>query len=278
MIAILVNPAATTPKAFEVGQQIHANLLSKNIEHVLFTESWPGTLKHFTEAWIVGGDGTINYYLNYYRDNSIPISVFSAGTGNDFAWKLYKDMPLKEQVDYVLQAQVKYIDTGICNDMFYVNSSGIGFDGEVLKSMKSIRRLGGHLGYLWIVIKKIFSFKEFSFKIRVDDKSYDEKFLLVAINNSSRTGGGFFVTPSASLTDEKLDLLLCKPLNLFSRLRYLPVIEKGKHLDLAFIETRLATNISIETSELVYAQLDGELVEGRKFIFSILPGWLGIKY
>ncbi len=278
MIAILVNPVSGNKNAYETGQKLQDMLLSKKNAYALFYENWPLTLVDFSEAWIVGGDGTINYYLNYYKDNRIAIALFPAGTGNDFAWKLYGDMPLQKQVDYVLNAPEKNIDTGVCNDMLYINSAGIGFDGEVLKSMKSIRRLGGHLGYLWIVIKKIFSFKEYHFKITVDDKVYHEEFLLVAVNNSTRTGGGFFVTPNASLTDGKLDMLLCKPLSLFKRLRYLPVIEKGKHLHLPFIEYQQAGKITIETSVNVYAQLDGELIEGSKFIFGILPGWLKIKY
>ncbi len=278
MIAILVNPASGNKNVYETGQKLQDMLRSKKLNYALFYDSWPVTLIDFNEAWIVGGDGTINYYLNYYKDNRIAIVIFPAGTGNDFAWKLYGDMPLQKQVDYVLNAPAKNIDTGICNDMLYVNSAGIGFDGEVLKSMKSIRRLGGHLGYLWIVIKTIFSYKEQSFKITVDDKVYHDKFLLVAVNNSSRTGGGFFVTPHASLTDGKLDMLLCKPLSLFKRLRYLPVIEKGKHLHLPFIEYQQARKITIETAVNVYAQLDGELIEGSKFIFGILPGRLKIKY
>ncbi|MEO7264739.1 MAG: diacylglycerol kinase family protein [Ferruginibacter sp.] len=278
MIAILVNPASGNKNAYQTGLKLQDMLRLKKLDYVLFYDAWPLTLIDYTEAWIVGGDGTINYYLNYYKDNRITIVVFPAGTGNDFAWKLYGDMPLQNQVDHVLNVQAKNIDTCICNDMLYVNSAGIGFDGEVLKSMKSIRRLGGHLGYLWIVIKKIFSFKEFSFKIIIDDKVYHEKFLLVAVNNSTRTGGGFFVTPHASLTDGKLDMLLCRPLSLFKRLLYLPVIEKGKHLHLPFIEYLQPKNISIETTVNVYAQLDGELIEGSKFIFGILPGWLSIKY
>lgn len=278
MIVILVNPACGNKKAYETGQKLQDMLRSKKLNYALFYDSWPVTLIDFNEAWIVGGDGTINYYLNYYKDNRIPIALFPAGTGNDFAWKLYGDMPLEMQVEYVLQAPVRNVDTGICNEMLYVNSAGIGFDGEVLKSMNSIRRLGGHLGYLWIVIKTIFSFKEQSFKITVDDKVYHDKFLLVAVNNSSRTGGGFFVTPHASLTDGKLDMLLCKPLSLYKRLRYLPVIEKGKHLHLPFIEYQQAQKITIETAVNVYAQLDGELIEGSKFIFGILPGWLKVKY
>jgi YegS/Rv2252/BmrU family lipid kinase len=278
MIAVLVNPLSGNKLAYETGQQLQDILKMKKREYALFSNAWPKTLDGFSEAWIVGGDGTINFYLNHYKENRIPIVIFGAGTGNDFAWKLYGDMSLKKQVDYVLNAEAKNIDTGVCNEMLYVNSAGIGFDGEVLKSMKSIRKLGGHLGYLWIVIKKIFNFKEYRFKITFADKVYDEKFLLVAVNNSTRTGGGFFVTPNASLTDGKLDMLLCKPLGLFKRLRFLPVIEKGKHLHLPFIEYQQANNITIETAVNVYAQLDGELIEGNKFVFGILPGWLKIKY
>ena len=265
-------------KAVKIGAEIRSELEKKNIAFTLFTTKWPHVFFGFTEIWLVGGDGTINYFLNHYKDNALPLVFFKGGTGNDIAWKLYGEISLEQHIDLALNAIARPIDAAMCNDNIFINSSGIGFDGEVLKSIGTIRWLGGHLGYLSVVLKKIFTFKEFDFTIEVPGEKYTGKFLLVIANNSSRTGGGFMVTPNASVNDGKLDLLLCKPLSIWQRLRYLPVIEKGNHLNLPFIIYSQVTDIHIEGEKTMYAQLDGELIKSRVFAIKIFPGKVLVKY
>jgi len=190
-IALLINSRAGKGKALQIAMQLMQQLKQRNITHNVFTDEWPHELTSFSDAWIAGGDGTLNFFLNKYRKCHIPIVIFKGGTGNDIAWKLYGDMNTEQQLDHALSATPKPVDAGQCNDKIFINGIGIGFDGEVLQSINSIRFIGGHLGYLVAVIKKIFSFKEHHFNVTVDGKKISERFLLMLIFNSSRTGGGF---------------------------------------------------------------------------------------
>ncbi len=278
MIGIFVNPKAGGGKALKIFKEIESILLQKKIEFIVFSENWPINLQNSTEAWIVGGDGTVNYFINKYKKISIPIALFKGGTGNDFAWKLYQNINIKQQVDLALNSSVKLVDVGNCNGRLFVNTVGIGFDGEILKSMNTIRKLGGHLGYLFIVIKKIFSFKEIEFKLFYNEREISEKYLLLSISNSSRTGGGFLISPAAEINDGKLNLILCKPLSVFRRLKCLPVIEKGKHLALPFIVHEKLEEIKVECNNKVYAQIDGDLFENTTFSIQVVNNYLAIKY
>jgi YegS/Rv2252/BmrU family lipid kinase len=277
-IAVTINPASGKGRAVKTGHWIGAQLRELNIKHTLFTNEWPQHFDGFTEVWIVGGDGTVNYFLNRYGILDLPLAIFKGGTGNDFAWKLYGNMPVQQQMELVLSTTAKRVDAASCNGQLYVNSLGIGFDGEVLQSMGTIRWMGGHLGYLWVVIRKIFSFREFHFTITTPGNQTTGKYLLVIVNNSSRTGGGFMVAPGASVDDGLLDMVLCKPLSLLNRLRYLPVIEKGKHLDLPFVDFRATTGVRIEAEKELFAQMDGELIKATVFEIKVLPGRLLVKY
>jgi len=277
-IGIFVNPKSGRGKAVKIGVWLTRKLSAGNRSYTLFSSHWPHELAEFSEVWLVGGDGTVNYFLNRYKNNVLPLVLFKGGTGNDIAWKLYGEISLDQHFEIALNASPKPIDAALCNGIIFINSSGIGFDGDVLKSIGTIRWLGGHLGYLAVVIRKIFTFKEMYFTIHADNKKIEEKFLLVIANNSSRTGGGFMVTPNASVNDGKLDMLLCKPLSVWKRLRYLPVIEKGKHLQLPFISYSLVKKVLIEAENEVYAQLDGELIRSKVFDIEILPGKLLVKY
>ncbi|CAN5248146.1 diacylglycerol kinase family lipid kinase [soil metagenome] len=269
-IAVLLNPVQNQ-KRKKILQQVLLKLNQNNIKPEVFRETWPTEINNFKQAWIIGGDGTLNYFMNYYRDINIPIAIFKGGTGNDFAWKLYGEMNSENQIEHILKCETKPVDAGICNDKVFINGIGIGFDGEVLKSITTIRRMGGHLGYLWIVLKKIFSFNEFTFNIDNNEATQTEKYLLVLITNSSRTGGGFLVSPQADIHDGKLNMILCNPLSIISRLKYLPLIEKGKHLKKPFIQHSKIAEVKISCKQEVYAQLDGELIRDTTFDIRILP-------
>jgi diacylglycerol kinase family enzyme len=144
--------------------------------------------------------------------------------------------------------------------------------------MNAIRLLGGHLGYLWIVLRKIFSFKEGFYKIQYDGNSISEKYLLVMITNSTSTGGGFMVSPEAKIDDGKLNMVLCKPLSVLKRLKYLPVIEKGKHLGKDFILHKEIKSVKIICEKETLAQIDGELISSKIFNIDIFPIRYLFKY
>ena len=277
-IAILVNPKGKKNIIDWTVSQIFFPLNRLGISFTSFIEEWPGEINVYKEVWLIGGDGTVNYFLNYYKNIDIPAVIFKGGTGNDFATRLYGNISIGEQINKVLSAEPKYVDAAECNGRKFINGVGIGFDGEVLKSMTSIRRLGGHLGYLWIVIRKIFSFKEQSFQVQYDNEGLSDKFLLVMITNSTTTGGGFIVSPEAKIDDGKLNMVLCKPLRVLRRLKNLPVIEKGKHLSKDFIFHKEVTVINIVCEKETLAQIDGELISASSFNIKVLPAHYLFKY
>lgn len=277
-IAVLFNPTGNKKKIEKIAAHISTILSHRNLLFTFFTDTWPPAINMYKEVWVLGGDGTLNYFLNFYPKIEVPIVIFKGGTGNDFATKLYGEIDDKSQINKVLEAESHYVDAAECNGRIFINGVGIGFDGEVLKSMAAIRRLGGHLGYLWIVIRKIFSFKEKLYQVKYDDNELSERFLLVMITNSTTTGGGFLVSPGAEIDDGKLNMVLCKPLKVLKRLQYLPVIEKGKHLSKIFILHKEISNITIECEAETLAQIDGELISAKSFEIKILPKKYLFKY
>ena len=277
-ILLLINPLANKKKIEKIISRISNALFHKNVDFISFTGSWPSEINIYKEAWVIGGDGTLNYFLNAYTNIDIPIVIFKGGTGNDFATRLYGNINIDEQIKKVIEIIPRKVDAAECNGRKFINGVGIGFDGEVLKSMKAIRLLGGHLGYLGIVVRKIFSFKEGYFSIRSEKKNFSAKYLLVMITNSTTTGGGFIVSPEAKIDDGKLNMILCKPLPVLKRLQYLPVIEKGRHLEKDFILHKEIREIKIVCEKETLAQIDGELLSAKTFDIKILPKLYLFKY
>ncbi len=270
-IAILVNSKSGGGKSLRVLQHIKSIIEFEEISFCVYIDQWQNNLSNFTAIWIIGGDGTLNYFINKYPTIKTPIALFKGGTGNDFAWKLYGNISLDAQVNMALKNHSITVDAGLCNNKVFINGIGIGFDGEVLKNMKSIRWLGGHLGYLIIVIGKILRFKENNFKITTNGTSIEKKLFLMSVFNSSRTGGGFYIAPNAIIDDGLLNVIQCQPLSVVNRLKNLPKIEKGQHLNLPFINHSLQKKIIIECANELPAQIDGELFFAKDFRIEILP-------
>ncbi len=277
-VAILENPKAGKGGSAKLSGWLCDELAARSIPYNLFKEHWPQHFKDFSDIWLIGGDGTVNYFINHYPNCDKPIAIFKGGTGNDFAWKLYGDKSDAAQLEQVWNAVPTYIDAAKFNDTLFINCLGVGFDGEIIHSMKTIRFLGGHLGYLLAVVLKIFSFREYTLHITTIDETWNEPFLLAMIVNSSRAGGGFFIAPDAAIHDGKLNMVLCKKLPVWKRLKYLPVIKSGKHMHLPFIVHRMQEKFMIQCEKEMAIQIDGELRYAKELLVEVLPSKFLFRY
>lgn len=276
-ILLLYNSFSGKGKGKNIVRDLKQILDGKAIDFEAFENDWPISLNGFREVWVIGGDGTLNYFLNHYKEIKIPIAIFPGGTGNDFHWKFYGNINFHAQVEKVLKGEIRRVDLGICNGERFINTIGLGFDGEVLKEVKTARYIGGHTGYLLIVIKKIFSYKEKTYVVELNGSSFESKSLLFLVSNSSRTGGGFMVSPLAEIDDGLLNVVYSKSLTLLQRLMLLPKVEKGKHLDDKNISHDLCKEIHIKCEDEIYYQLDGELRKSKDFEVFVVKAGLEVK-
>lgn len=89
--------------------------------------------------------------------------------------------------------------------------------------------------------------------------------------NGQRAGGGFHIAPLAAIDDGNLEIIMIDKLNPLFRLRWLPVIEKGNHLQLSIVEYSKTKHIIIECEFPIEAHLDGEYYKAKKLEIEILP-------
>ncbi len=277
-IALLCNPLAGAGKAVTLARELGKELSGKQIRHTLFIDEWPVALHEFTDAWIIGGDGTLNYFINHYPGSKLPLSVFKGGTGNDFHWVLYGDSKITEQVQLALNGPPRPVDLGKCNDSYFINGVGIGFEGEVARALTGKKKRPGKTSFMTTVIRKIFTYRCRHYVIRSDAYEVSGKKLLIDICNGRRAGGGFHIAPEARPDDGYLDVVIANALTPLQRLLNLPVIEKGKHLGRSFISNFYSIWISIESDTPIQYHLDGEYHTALKINVEILPGALLFRY
>jgi len=221
----------------------------------------------------------LNYFINKYPLIKAPLAIFSGGTGNDFAWKLYGKTTVDQQIGVILQSGSKPIDVGICNGRYFINGFGIGFDGEVVKAMGSTRfLLNGHLSYLFTVLKKIIFYIEKTVNLELDGKWNQEKIFMISVANGSRYGGGFLVAPNAEVDDGEFDTVVISSILPWKRFFYLPKVQTGKHVELPFVKFSRNKEIIISSDQNLFAHVDGELIENKKFVIKILPRAMHFRY
>jgi diacylglycerol kinase family enzyme len=247
--------------------------------YTLVHDEWPQDYSPYSSVWIFGGDGTLNYFINHAAGELPPLAIFKGGTGNDFACTLYGEAGMAEMVDIVLNAHPKKVDGGICNGQYFLNMAGIGFDGDTLRNMSTIRWMGSFIGYYLAIIKTIFLYREPEYSICINGHPpVRRSLLLLFANNAPSAGGGFKVSPLSSLVDGKLNLLLCEPLGIMKRLLKLSLIKKGRHLNESFISHEFIDQLLVETASPVAAQIDGELRFASRFEMKIIPGHFKFLY
>jgi diacylglycerol kinase (ATP) len=270
-IALVCNPTAENAKSVRMAEEIGLQLRNRAVQFSAFTTHWPTVWEGFTDVWIVGGDGTANWFINENPGIQLPLSVFPGGTGNDFQWMLYGDIHIHHQVEQVLNGQKIWIDAGVCNERLFLNGVGIGFDGAIVKDLLGKKKLAGKASYLLSIMKNILRYQEADCTAATDNEIIRQRSFLISVANGKRYGGGFHVAPKAHLSDGLLDLSMIGSINPLMRMRYLPMMEKGEHLDLPFVQYRQTPHVVVEASREVPAHLDGEYFSAKTFRIETLP-------
>ena len=275
-IALLVNPLHQ--KALRAANEIVRLLQRKEIEHSVFTTTWPKDWFDFTQAWIVGGDGTLNYFINHYPQFDLPIAIFKGGTGNDFHWMLYGNISLADQVDRVLNASPKAVDAGYCNNHLFLNGIGIGFDGKVVQDLLGKKKWNGKFSYYAIVLRNILFFKEFLCSISTENFNWGKKCLMINVANGRRYGGGFHVNPNGLINDHLLDVNIVGQVPPLLRVRFMKAVERGKHTGLPMITYLKTGALHIKVNQIVPAHADGEYLDASEFVIECLPAKFSFLY
>ena len=278
-ISIVCNGLAGGGRAIALSKKIATELQKRNIRHNLYSSDWPVNFNSFTDVWIVGGDGTLNYFFNKYPGIRLPLVVFNGGTGNDVHAVLYKTKTFEEQLEIALTADPKPVDAGKCNEKYFINGVGIGFEGAVAKSLTGKKKKkAGKAAFMGTILRKVFFYISKSYKVVANEYNMEGQRLLISVMNGHRAGGGFHIAPTSDINDGLFDVVLVDKLRPLQRLRWLPVIEKGKHLDLPFIKHFRTKKLIVTSEEAMDTHLDGEFYSAKRLEIEMLPAKYLFRY
>ena len=127
------------------------------------------------EVVFVGGDGTLNYFINAVDTDKIKNKVYlkPSGSGNDFM----NDLNHKDDSEVLLNDYIKNLPTVYVNgkESKFINGIGYGIDGYCCEVADIIRESDStkKIDYTGIAIKGLlFHFKQRNATVIVDGKEY----------------------------------------------------------------------------------------------------------
>ncbi len=224
-------------------------------------------------AW--GGDGTVREIAAALAGSPVPVLACPLGTENLLARELQIPGDPERMAQIVLGGHTKDCDLATANGQSFMLIMGVGFDGEVVRRLASVRRGHiTHLSYFWPIWR---TFWEHDFpRIRVisDGQEIYNDYGMAFIGNISRYAVGLRICRDAQFDDGLLDVVVftCQEQTrlvlhaAWTLLRSHPL--KGNVL------YRQLPRLRIECDRPVPSQIDGDVGPNAPLDIAVQPGRL----
>ena len=273
MWLLVVNPKAGKGKSNYLSSKLEELLKSNKLPYeVIKKSSFEETLfdfqqrirsGNFERVIAIGGDGLVNLCLQEIAERDIALAVIPAGTGNDFARAVGAYKKSIEEIFNAIRSQdPTAIDLGLVTGNFgkrwYVQVLSTGFDALVNDFANKITWPKGQIKYTLATIFTLARFKPIKYELVVDDKKFDQNFMLLSVANGETYGGGMKICPNASNSDGIFDILLVHPVSKIVLLTIFPKVFAGKHIPHPKIEIIHGQKVKILADATAFA--DGEFI------------------
>lgn len=270
---LFYNPSARNGKAAEDLQLIKKTLDGQDVEIYAVTDiddyvSVIDKIQPEDIVYIVGGDGTLNRFINDSTNIRIlgDIFFYSAGTGNDFKHDVDPDNSLYRirLNDYI--RNLPTVTVGGVNYKF-VNGIGFGIDGYCCEEGDRQRAAGRQdINYSAIAVKGcLFRFKPYGADITVDGKTiHYDKVWLAPTMFGKYYGGGMKVAPEQDRNNPQhtvTNVVIHGTGRLKTLIRFAKIFsgEHTKYTDM--VDTRTGHEVRVVFDRPCALQIDGETVK-----------------
>ena len=264
---VIYNPLAGNGKAKEDSQLLQM-VLDEQLEYYDMTRitnyaAFLSGMEKDDYLVIVGGDGTLNRFVNDTNgiDISQEIFYFPSGSGNDFA----RDIGTNGN-PVVITQHLKNLPSVEVNGKRYrfINGVGFGIDGYCCQVGDELKKTPGKkVDYTAIAIKGLlFHFAARNTKVTVDGKEYAyEKVWIAPTMHGHYYGGGMIPTPEQDRSSGKLSLMLFHGAGRLRTLCVFPSIFKGEHVKhTKMVAVHTGKEITVEFDRPTPLQIDGETI------------------
>lgn len=278
----ILNPAAANGKTGRAAAALGAVFREAGLDLHLVTTTHAGHAAMLAEHGIgeadavlaIGGDGTVQEVACglLAARTPVPMGVIPLGTGNDFVKMLGMPKDLRKAVRWLAQASPVPVDVGQvtweagaeARTWYFMNAVGAGFDAAAALRSTAYKFLPGLMGYLVSVLHTLASWKAPEVVLYTDAEAataaYQGPMLLVTAANGVSSGGGFYLTPRASIHDGLLDVCLIEAVSSVRAVRMIPSVLRGTHLDAPEVHLFRTPYLRLVSGSGLPLHADGEIL------------------
>ena len=218
----------------------------------------------------VGGDGTLHHVVNgimkqrYIKTSKIKLGVIPLGTGNDWIRTYNIPNSIEKSIDVILKNTTVLQDIGCIKLLngkkeYFNNLAGTGYDGYVVKNLNYLKKMGS-LAFLVSGLYSLFSYKKTKYKIIINNKTINERCLMILFGICKYSGGGLRVTKDPNPKDGLLDITIVKNISFLDLLFNIPKLYNGD-----IIHHRKVTNYKTRELKILdnynsTIEADGEII------------------
>ncbi|HEX6751309.1 MAG TPA: YegS/Rv2252/BmrU family lipid kinase [Longimicrobium sp.] len=231
-----------------------------------------------------GGDGTVNEVVNGLvigsgadAASAPRLAILPMGTANDLAAGLGIPTDDAEAALAVAVAGVPFdVDVPTVNGRCFLNVSTGGFGAEATDdSSETLKSVLGPIAYVITGVRKFARLAASRARFTAAGETlHDGEFLVFAVGNARRTGGGIHLTAEAEMDDRLLDVCIIEEMGHLEFARIAPQIRAGRHVDHPRVTYRKVPSLLVEAGEELSVNADGEPMPARRFEYAFAPGRL----
>lgn len=266
----IVNPTSGKNKGKLAGKAIDDYCKSKKVNYELIYTSRIGDATYIATMYSldknniiysVGGDGTLNEIVNGMALTEAKLSIIPVGSGNDF-YKVFENNTCDK------------CDLGLVNDRYFINVASLGLDAEIALKANELKKykLPSNLIYIASIINNYFKFN--GIELSINDIS--KKITILTVCNGQFYGGGFRIAPNSILDDGLFDIYDVNKLNKIQIIKLISKLLKGTHINDKNVNFYKANNINVSSKYKLNCNVDGEIITGIDFNFSIEPNAINL--
>lgn len=236
--------------------------------------------KAYTHIIAVGGDGTVHEIVQALAKNPGPtLGVIPCGTGNDYSSLLGQNTILDDSFWSSLNnATQRPVDIGRCNDIYFANGMGIGFDAQVAVEVNQPSFMRGKAMYWKVILKNLLFYRSQNMNMSRGAVYTQCRNFLITIAVGRRFGGGFTLTPRAWADDGLLDVCMVRNIPVWKRIYSLLKLQKGEHMEEPEVQYSQVEDLSLAFDRIVPAHLDGQVYYYQKYDIKVLKKHINVIY
>jgi len=282
---LIINPAAGRGAGQKLSAAIVSHLAQLDIAVQTFYSDSPGGVTRLVKQLlhaqpemliVAGGDGSVHEAVNGWMQagGGVPLAVIPIGTGNDFSKMLAAGSDWRAACQSIANGKTREVDVGRCNDFYFANSLGIGFDAQVAQTANRMQWLRGNLVYgIAVVDTLLFRHRTPMVHLQYKNGTLDTAITLIAVSNGCCEGGAFQLAPHAKIDDGLFDVIVAQGLSRLGILALVPQVLRGKHLGRPGIVDFKTGKLLIESEAGLPVHADGEIryTDAKRLDIEILP-------